>query len=85
MFLCQSFAFGGHYDSGNKLRITIDGVVWRLYTGEAQFVGASGWNIVDMTDDNNIGIISLMPFKKFSSNLKVEFLIITRLPRAKSE
>jgi len=56
----------------NHIRITIDGEVWRDYTGLARTAGANGWNILDDTGDNNSGVITLMPFKKFSSGLKVE-------------
>lgn len=66
------WASGGAWRSGNILRITIDGEIWREYTGGAIDVGASGWNIVDDDQDNNAGIIVLMPFKKFSESLKVE-------------
>ena len=56
----------------NRLRITIDGEVWRNYTGLAKTVGANGWNILDDSSDQNSCVITLMPFKKFSSSLRVE-------------
>jgi hypothetical protein len=65
-------AYGGAYKINNRLKITIDGVVWKEYSGIAHQVGASGWNILDNQSDENGGAITLVPFKKFSSSLKVE-------------
>jgi len=66
------WASGGAYRSGNILRITIDGEVWREYTDLSENVGPSGWDLVDDSADDNVGMIIIMPFKKFSKSLKVE-------------
>jgi len=65
-------AFGGAFSANNRLRISIDGNVWREYSGDIPSRGSSGWNIIDDTEDKNAGMITLMPFKRFSSSLKVE-------------
>ncbi|MGA1842915.1 MAG: hypothetical protein ACMUIU_20050 [bacterium] len=66
--------FNGHYVSNTRLRITIDGVIWKDYTGSSGSgsVGANGWDIVDDSYDENAAIITLIPFKKFLTSLKVE-------------
>ena len=65
-------AFGGAFSPANRLRITVDGNVWKEYTGDVPGHGATGWNIVDDGKDDNAGIITLIPFKRFTSSLKVE-------------
>lgn len=69
LLFAQAYSYWG---ANNRLRITIDGVVWRDYTGRANDVGANGWNLVDDSNDHNSGIVTLMPFKKFTTGLRVE-------------
>lgn len=60
-------------NTGNRLRITIDGAVWRDYTNTIyNGAGTNGWNILDDSADHNAGIVTLMPFKKFTTGLRVE-------------
>ena len=65
-------AFGSGYNEANKLRVSLDERVWKEYTGFAADIGAGGWNLADDNADRNVGVISIMPFKKFDSSLKVE-------------
>jgi len=65
-------ATGGSYYPENQVKITIDGTVWRTYTGQVVNVGALGWLIVDDSEDDNSAIITIMPFKAFNTRLKVE-------------
>ncbi|TFH00780.1 MAG: hypothetical protein E4H13_06605 [Calditrichales bacterium] len=62
---------GGDY-AGNELKISIDGAIWKDYKGNANSVGTNGWLIVDDTEDQNAGILTIVPFKTFQNSLKVE-------------
>ena len=46
-------ATGGGYEEENRLKITIDGTVWKQYLGIAEDVGTNGWNIADDDNDDN--------------------------------
>lgn len=65
------YALAGRRAEGNILRISIDGSVWKEYT-ENNSTSIRNFDLLDDSSDDNSGFIALMPFKAFSSNLKVE-------------